>query len=141
MVAFAQIVNGRAEDELAGIGRAFLYLRINGPGLDERTAGRCYEVAARVVAPGPQFRYLADAAADRVLMTLGAGLRVINRPEAIGYLILVFKGLPISIESGLVLKIIGHIIEAGRGIITGLAMDDARDDHRQDKRRQEKCGD
>ncbi len=50
---------------------------------------------------GSKFRDLADAPADRVLVAFSAGLRIVERPEALYYIIALLERGSISIMHGL----------------------------------------
>src|SRR5207237_3660820 len=74
---------------------ALLNLRVDGAVLDERAAGRVNEdrPAARGAAEsfydvaGAKLRDLADRARHRVLVALAAGLRVVDGPQPVLYLV------------------------------------------------------
>jgi hypothetical protein len=50
---------------------------------------------------GSKFRDLADAAADRVLVAFGAGLRIVERAETLYYIIALLERCSISVMHGL----------------------------------------
>src|SRR5262249_55836338 len=65
-----------------------------------------------VEVPGAQLDDLADRASDRILVALGAGLGVVDRPKPVGDLIALLESGTISVECGLSDEPIGLVIEA-----------------------------
>src|SRR5262249_41714736 len=87
---------------------------VDRPVIDQRSARMINEIDA-VEVPGPQLSDLADRAGDRVLMALGAGLRVVYRPKPLGDIITLLKNSFVSVELGLRGETVGQIVETGRG--------------------------
>src|SRR5205085_11331975 len=82
--AVAERVQGSAEGEDGlGAGPTLLYRGVGGAVIEERAAGGVNEVAVGVEVACAKLRDLADAARHGVLVALGAGLRVVDRAEAL----------------------------------------------------------
>src|SRR3989442_12680509 len=60
------------------------------------------KLSSRVAVPHAQLGDLAESAGDRVLMAFAARLRVVDRPEAIGYVFDLIELLLIRLMSGLI---------------------------------------
>src|SRR5205807_10321345 len=69
--------------------------------------GRGNEVAAAVSVSGAQFGNLADAAGDRILVTLRAGLSVVDRAETLGHRVPFFEGTAVLVMYGLSNEAVG----------------------------------
>jgi hypothetical protein len=104
-----------AEDGL-GAGAALLYARVDGAVVQERAAGAVDEVAEGVEVAGAELCDLADGAGHGVLVALGAGLRVVDGPEAVGDDVHLLEGGLDGVELGLLLR--GRPVEeAGDGLV------------------------
>src|SRR5216683_2715029 len=66
---------------------AFLDLRVGRAVIDQRSARRVDEVAEDILVARPQLADLADGAGHRVLVTLHAPLRVVDRAQPLGNLV------------------------------------------------------
>src|SRR5262249_5994770 len=78
--------------------------------VDQRSAGMVNEVDA-VEVTGPQLGDLADSAGDRVLVALGAGLRVVDRPKSLGDVVALLEDTAVSVECGLSGEPVGQVVE------------------------------
>src|SRR5262249_9521410 len=77
-----------------------------------------------VEVPGAQLSDLANGAGDRVLMALGAGLRVVDWPKPIGDLVALLESGAVGVELSLSGETIGQVVKASRGLcltINGVA--------------------
>src|SRR2546426_6726443 len=134
-------IEGRAERaNLLRLRHAFLKLDVREGGIgtncaiiDKRAAGNhCCAVgdrdagidklSSRVAVPHAQLGDLAESAGDRVLMAFAARLRVVDRPEAIGYVFDFIELLLIRLMSGLIddairltVKFCRRLVRARRG--------------------------
>src|SRR5262245_30471852 len=70
--------------------------------------------AGSIEVAGPQVSYLTYRAGHRVLMTFGAGLSVVDRPEPISNGHTSFEYLSITIELFLAFEAVGQSVEASR---------------------------
>ena len=59
------------------------------------------KVAVAVVMAGAEFGYLADAAGDRILVTFGAGLGIVDRTQSFGDIVAFFESLAVAVVNGL----------------------------------------
>src|SRR2546428_4714372 len=94
---------------------------VDRPVIDQRSARMIDEISP-IEVPGAQLGDLADSAGDRVLVTLSAGLGVVDRPKPVGDLIALLESVTISVKLGLSGKPVGQVVEACRGFRDGLTV-------------------
>ena len=74
---------------------------------------------------GSEFSHLANRTRHGVLVTLSAGLRIVNRAETLGDIVTLLESRPVSVHRGLRNERVGLIIEARGGFGGRLALDSA----------------
>src|SRR5262249_13191803 len=120
--AIAECVERGAEGaHFVAAKHALLNGGVDRPVIDQRSTRMINEIDA-VEVPGPQLSDLADRAGDRVLVTLGAGLGVVDRPEPLGDPVALLESGAISVELGLCDETVGQIVETRRGFCDGLTV-------------------
>lgn len=93
------------------------------------------ETSVGVIPPGPDLGDLADPARDRALVTLDAGLGVVDGPQTVvSHEFPFFEDVPILVELGLGAESVRQVVEA-RGGLDGLAVRDGQDQKGRDPRR------
>ena len=64
--------------------------------------------------PGAQLADLTARAGDRILVALGAALRVVDRPEPFRDLVAFLEDLAVGVKLRLRLETVGPVVEPGR---------------------------
>src|SRR6185295_7915718 len=90
---------------------SLLYRRIDCAVIDQGTAWMINKDAAIEMA-GAELANLTSRTDDRALVALRTGLRVVNRPEAVGDLFAFVKDIAVSIERCLIGKSVRLVVEA-----------------------------
>jgi hypothetical protein len=107
---------------VVGPGDALLDVGVDRPVVDQRPARPVGEGEA-VETAHPQLVDLARRPAHRVLMALGAGLGVVDRPQAVGDRFALLEDAAVEVHLRLRLEAVGQVVEARRRLRGGDSVD------------------